>query len=69
MRDFEELNNIICEMDDNLFDRLNKNALDAFMGDRNAQARFSQSIKQGGTDQRRVVSLGMGRIKKNQKRG
>lgn len=48
MRDYEELNNIICEMDDNLFDRLNENDFDAFMGDRNAQARFRRALNKAG---------------------
>jgi hypothetical protein len=45
MRDFEELNEIICGLDDELFDRLNNNDWDAAMGDRNAKARFRRALK------------------------
>jgi len=48
MRTFEEINTIIENLDDTLFERLNENDYDAFMGDRNAQARFRRALKKAG---------------------
>jgi len=48
MRTYEELETIICNMDEALFERLNENDFDAFMGDKNAQARFRRALKKAG---------------------
>jgi hypothetical protein len=48
MRTFEEISTIIENLEDTLFERLNGNDFDAFMGDRNAQARFRRALKKAG---------------------
>lgn len=48
MRTFEEIDTIICNLDENLYVRLNENEYDALVEDKNAQTRFNRLLKKAG---------------------
>ena len=50
MRTFEEIDTIICNLEENLYTRLTESEYDALalVEDRNAQARFNRLLKKAG---------------------